>query len=250
MDFERWGARPGLGRLGLRPLPAVLQADGDVPRRRRRVARGRRTARPRARPRDEPALRRVLRGGAAGRVLAHGRRQRRAPGGVRRLRPEHPPRPPAERRARVPAPGAAPSRISTCGRVPSSPASSSTGRARPASRSCAGGRPRSVRAGEVILCGGAINSPQLLQLSGVGNADELRGGRHRRRPRPAGRRREPAGPPRGLRPARLDAAGLGRARDEVAQPPVGRVQVAVLPVGARARRTTSRAAGSSARTTR
>jgi choline dehydrogenase len=29
-------------------------------------------------------------------------------------------------------------------------------------------------AGEVVLCGGAINSPQLLQLSGVGNADELR----------------------------------------------------------------------------
>ena len=27
---------------------------------------------------------------------------------------------------------------------------------------------------EVILCGGAINSPQLLQLSGVGNPDELR----------------------------------------------------------------------------
>jgi choline dehydrogenase len=30
-----------------------------------------------------------------------------------------------------------------------------------------------VRANEVILCGGAINSPQLLQLSGVGNANEL-----------------------------------------------------------------------------
>ncbi len=30
-----------------------------------------------------------------------------------------------------------------------------------------------VRAREVILCGGAINSPQLLQLSGVGNAGEL-----------------------------------------------------------------------------
>ena len=30
-----------------------------------------------------------------------------------------------------------------------------------------------VRTGEVILCGGAINSPQLLQLSGVGNAAEL-----------------------------------------------------------------------------
>jgi choline dehydrogenase len=33
---------------------------------------------------------------------------------------------------------------------------------------------RTVRAGEVILCGGAINSPQTLQLSGIGNADELK----------------------------------------------------------------------------
>ena len=32
-----------------------------------------------------------------------------------------------------------------------------------------------IRADEVILCGGAINSPQLLQLSGVGNAAELEG---------------------------------------------------------------------------
>jgi choline dehydrogenase len=32
---------------------------------------------------------------------------------------------------------------------------------------------RSVRSGEVICCGGAINSPQLLQLSGIGNAAEL-----------------------------------------------------------------------------
>jgi choline dehydrogenase len=30
-----------------------------------------------------------------------------------------------------------------------------------------------IDAGEVLLCGGAINSPQLLQLSGVGNAGEL-----------------------------------------------------------------------------
>jgi len=30
-----------------------------------------------------------------------------------------------------------------------------------------------VRAGTVVLCGGAINTPQLLQLSGVGNADGL-----------------------------------------------------------------------------
>jgi choline dehydrogenase len=38
-----------------------------------------------------------------------------------------------------------------------------------------GGRlSRQVDAGEIILCGGAINTPQLLQLSGVGNADDLR----------------------------------------------------------------------------
>ena len=32
---------------------------------------------------------------------------------------------------------------------------------------------RSVEAGEVVLCGGAINSPQLLQLSGVGDPEHL-----------------------------------------------------------------------------
>ena len=38
------------------------------------------------------------------------------------------------------------------------------------------GRTQSVRAGrEVILCGGSVNTPQLLQLSGIGPADLLRG---------------------------------------------------------------------------
>src|SRR4029077_13706993 len=37
-----------------------------------------------------------------------------------------------------------------------------------------GGPVRTARAGEVILCGGAFNSPQLLQLSGIGAADDLR----------------------------------------------------------------------------
>ncbi len=37
-----------------------------------------------------------------------------------------------------------------------------------------GGPVRTARAGEVILSGGAFNSPQLLQLSGVGAADDLR----------------------------------------------------------------------------
>jgi choline dehydrogenase len=35
------------------------------------------------------------------------------------------------------------------------------------------GLPATIRAGEVILCGGAINTPQLLQLSGVGPANLL-----------------------------------------------------------------------------
>jgi choline dehydrogenase len=39
-----------------------------------------------------------------------------------------------------------------------------------------GGSPaRLVRGDEIILCGGAINTPQVLQLSGVGGADLLRG---------------------------------------------------------------------------
>ncbi len=37
-----------------------------------------------------------------------------------------------------------------------------------------GGSPTRVTTDEVILCGGAINTPQTLQLSGVGNAGELR----------------------------------------------------------------------------
>ncbi|MBV8954602.1 MAG: choline dehydrogenase [Solirubrobacterales bacterium] len=35
------------------------------------------------------------------------------------------------------------------------------------------GKAMRIDAGEVILCGGAVNSPQLLQLAGVGNAREL-----------------------------------------------------------------------------
>jgi len=37
-----------------------------------------------------------------------------------------------------------------------------------------GGASRRIEAGEVVLCGGAINSPHLLLLSGVGPADHLR----------------------------------------------------------------------------
>ena len=56
------GRRPGHGELGLRPLPALLQAHGDLPGRRRRVARRQRSAGARARPGHQPAVRRLLRG--------------------------------------------------------------------------------------------------------------------------------------------------------------------------------------------
>jgi hypothetical protein len=48
--------------------------------------------------------------------------------------------------------------------------------------------------GEVLLSGGAINSPQLLLLSASARAAPARG-RRRRRARPARRRAGPAGPP-------------------------------------------------------
>src|SRR6476469_2506191 len=80
-----------------------------------------------------------------------------------------------------------------------------------------------VDAGEVVLAGGAINSPQLLQLSGVGARSGQPGGRRRAR-----WWREPPGPPGGLRAARVHAAGvdaalpreeaLGRGRRAVAVP--------------------------------
>jgi choline dehydrogenase len=85
-----------------------------------------------------------------------------------RVRPQHPPRPAPERGARVPAPGDEADQLEVRTRAF-------------VSRSCSSGERavgvevggEVVRAREVILCGGAINSPQLLQLSGVGNAAEL-----------------------------------------------------------------------------
>ncbi len=99
------GGRAGPRGLVVSPLPPLFQADGDLPRRRGRFPRRRRPARPRARPRDEPALRRVLRRGETGRVRVDGGRQRSQAGRLREVRSQHPSRPSAERSAGVPPPG-------------------------------------------------------------------------------------------------------------------------------------------------
>ena len=86
------------------------------------------------------------------------------------LRPQPAPRPAALRGPRVPPPGAAPQepRRRDPGDGHPGPVRGQARRRRrlPARRSAA---PVRVDAGEVILCGGAINTPQLLQLSGVGD---------------------------------------------------------------------------------
>ena len=99
LDFERWAADPGMSRWDhahclpyFRRMEDCLAASS-----RRPVPRPRRPAGARARAGGQPAVRRLLRGGPAGGSPAHRRRQRPPPGGLRGLRPQRPPRAPAER---------------------------------------------------------------------------------------------------------------------------------------------------------
>ena len=98
LDYERWAADPGMADLGLRALPAVLQADGELPRRRRRTTVPRRTtgrscssAGPATNPLFGAFFEAVQQAGYPLTDDVNGYRQE----GFARVRPQHPPRPAA-----------------------------------------------------------------------------------------------------------------------------------------------------------
>ena len=225
------GGRPGHGDVGLRALPAVLQADGDLPRPAADECRG-----------DDGPL--VLERGPATNPLfgaffeavqqagypltddVNGYRQegfapfdrnihrgRRLSAARAYLHPVMDrPEPRRSRRARssreILFDGTRAVGVEYRARRRGAPA-----RSRPARSSCAAAR--STR--RSCCSSPASATPR-----------ELARARHRRRPRPARRRREPAGPPRGLHPVRLQAAGLdARRRCSCGDRPVDRLRVAV-----------------------
>ena len=170
LDYERWAADPGMETLGLRALPAVFQAHGDLPS-----------------PAPTP--------GAAATARCSSSAARRPTRCSRRSSPR-----PSRRATGAPTTSTATGRKASRRSIATSTAAGATApRAPTCTRSCdrpepqgadatrsspallfegtravgvecplRKGVPRTIRAGEVILCGGAINTPQLLQLSGVG----------------------------------------------------------------------------------
>jgi choline dehydrogenase len=225
LDYERWAADPGMEsgttRTACRTSSAwrrASRAPTSTAARPQRPA----GARARARPRTRSSARSSRR--CSRPATAHRRRQRLPPGGlrpfdrnIRRGRRLSAARaylhPVMKRRTSRSDPGVRHAVVFEGTRAVGVRVHARQGR-RP-------GRARSA-AGEVILCGGAINSPQLLQLSGRRQRRPSWRRSGRRRARPAGRRREPAGPPRGLHPVRVHAAGVDAARaEEVARPFIG-----------------------------
>ena len=218
LDFERWAADPGMARWDhahclpyFRRMEDCLAAAADDPFRGHGgplvLERG---------PAKSPALRGVLRGRAAGRRAPHHGCQRVPPGGLRPVRSQRASRPTAQRLAGVPPPrGVAAEPRRGDPRL----------RHRPGPRRRPGHRCRVPATGPAARArDGGRGDPLRRRLQLPAAAPALR---HRRRAPPAlGRRRrappparcgsQPAGPPRGLRPARQHATGLPQPVPEVA----------------------------------
>ena len=149
LDYERWAPIPGW-RPGTTPIACPTSSGWRTASRPNRddpfrghggplgLERG---------PATNPLFSSVLRGDAGGRLPADRRRQRLPPGGLRAVRPEHPPRSPAQRRAGLPPPGHEAAEPQGRTRTPSSPGSTVRWHAGPsASRSSGRGRtPRRIR---------------------------------------------------------------------------------------------------------
>ncbi len=229
------GRRSRHGDVGLRPLPALLQADGGVPGRgpSGRLPRPLRTARAGARPGFQPAVRCVLRGGAAGGVPAHRRRKRLQARGLRALRPQHPQGPAPVGGPRLPAPGPRPAEPrGRCAGAGHAGPLRRHARGRRGVQACQrGADPRACRRGDPLRRRDQL-APDAPAF-GRGRRRRAESPRHRRGTGPARRRREPPGPPGGVRAARVRAAGLGRALPQVPVPPLGGAAVAARREGAR-----------------
>ena len=116
----------------------------------------------------------------------------------------------------LPAPGAAARPTWRCGPAPRSrgcccerePTAACAPRASKCGRRRGGAARRCAPRARWCCAAGAIGTPQILQLSGIGAGALLHAARHRAAPRTARRRREPAGPPADPRRVR------GRGRED------------------------------------
>ena len=215
LDYERWAADPGMETWDyahclpyFKRMENCLAADPDDEFRGHDgplvLERG---------PATNPLFEAFFEAGAAGRLPAHRRRQRLPAGGLRRLRPQRPPRPAAVGGAGLPAPRdeAGPtSTVTTRALVTRDPLRGQARRrrgvpARPRARHSRSAPARSSSAAARSTRRSCCSSPasatrRSSSALGIDVVHDL-----------PGRRREPAGPPRGLRPVRLQAAGLDAA---------------------------------------
>ena len=162
LDYERWGADPGMETWDyahclpyFKRMENCLAADVDDPFRGHAgplvLERG---------PATNPLFGAFFEAVQQAGLPAHRRRERLPPGGLRALRPQHPPRPAALCGARLPAPGDAAARTSRCRPARSSRRSCSRARAPSASSTRRGTAALSRCARARSSCAAARSTPR------------------------------------------------------------------------------------------